>query len=89
MRQCVYSIKNENKTRSVTQINSNQFIIEGYVGKTKLGGESEYSISYIDFDNGPYLHIGSDFFGRGKISNLEIIDSNIKNYIIVKISLIS
>ncbi|NDG30445.1 hypothetical protein EB118_10285 [bacterium] len=70
-----------------TQINDSQFLIEGNSNKTKIGGESEYAISYIDFDNGPLVHVGNDFLGRGKILAIDIIDTDRPNYIIVKVSI--
>lgn len=70
-----------------TQINDNQFLIEGNADKTKIGGESEYSIIYVDFYHGPLIHVGNDFLGRGRITAIDIIDTNKPNYIIIKISL--
>jgi hypothetical protein len=70
-----------------TQINDSQVLIEGNSEKTKIGGESEYSISYIDFDNGPLIHIGNDFLGRGKILGIDLIDTDRNDYIIAKITL--
>jgi hypothetical protein len=75
------------KKITFTQINDSQFFIEGNSDNTKIGGESEYSISYIDFDGGPLLHIGHDFLGRGKIISIDLIDSEKPNYIITKITL--
>lgn len=70
-----------------TQINDSQFLIEGDSSKTKIGGESEYAISYVDFDSGPLIHVGNDFLGRGKILGIDIIDSDRPDYIIVKVSI--
>lgn len=71
----------------ITQINDSQFLIEGNADKTKIGGESEYAISYIDFDNGPLIHVGNDFLGRGRVVSVDLVDTNKPNYIIVKVSL--
>lgn len=70
-----------------TQISENQFLIEGDSDNTKIGGESEYSISYIDFDGGPLVHIGHSFLGRGSVVGIDLIDSDNSNYIIAKITL--
>jgi hypothetical protein len=70
-----------------TQINDCQFLIEGDSGNTKIGGESEYAISYIDFDRGPLVHIGHNFLGRGSVQTIDLIDNDKINYIIAKITL--
>lgn len=70
-----------------TQINDNQFLVEGNSNKTKIGGESEYAISYIDFDNGPLIHVGNEFLGRGKILGIDLIDTDRPDYIIVKVTI--
>lgn len=75
------------KILTFTQINEDQFLIEGDSDNTKIGGESEYAISYIDFDCGPLVHIGHNFLGRGKIIGIDLIDSDKTNYIIAKITL--
>lgn len=75
------------KKITVTQISDNQFLIEGESNKLRVGGESEYAISYIDLHGGPFLHLGCDFLGRGKIKDLEIIDSETLDYAIIKVTL--
>lgn len=75
------------KQLTFTQINDSQFVIEGQCGLTKVGGESEYAISYVDFDSGPLIHIGHNFLGRGKIIGIDLIESDTKNYIIIKVTL--
>lgn len=70
-----------------TQITEDQFLIECDSDNTKIGGENEYSISYINFDGGPTVHIGHRFLGEGIIKSIELIDSDKPNYIIAKITL--
>ena len=70
-----------------TQINDSQFLIESDSNKIRIGGESEYAISYIDFDSGPLIHVGNDFLGRGKIVNIDIVDSDQPDHIMVKVSI--
>jgi hypothetical protein len=70
-----------------TQINDSQFLVEGDGNKTKIGGESEYAISYVDFDNGPLIHVGNEFLGRGKILGIDLIDTDRSDYIIVKVTI--
>lgn len=75
------------KQLTFTQINDTQFLIEGNADNTRISGESEYTISCIDFDSGPLLHIGHGFLGRGKIVGIDLIDSVNEENIIVKITL--
>lgn len=75
------------KRLTFTQISDTQFLIEGDSDNTKIGGESEYAISYIDFDCGPLVHIGHNFLGRGKIIGIDLVDNDKANYIIAKITL--
>lgn len=70
---------------TITQINSNQFLIEGEYKTIKIIGENEYSLTYMEIEDGPLLHIGKDFLGMGIIQRLEIIDSEKDNYIIIKV----
>lgn len=84
---CSLPLSKKGKQLTFTSISDNQFLIEGYSDKVKIGGESEYSISYVDFYNGPLVHIGHDFLGRGKITNIDLVDTSTIDYIIVKITL--
>lgn len=84
MTNCVRS----NNSRIVTQINEKQFLVEGEIDFARLGFEfDETSLNFVDIDNGPFLQIGKDFFGKGNICNIETIDSDRKDYIIVKITI--
>lgn len=70
-----------------TQINIDQFLIEGIANKIKIGGENEYAITYLDFENGPLIHLGHNFLGRGQITNIELIEPDNIDYIIAKITI--
>lgn len=73
-------------SRIVTQIKENEFLIEGEIESVRLGFQvDEVSLNFADINNGPFLHIGQDFFGRGKIKSIEKIDTNKKNYIMLKV----
>lgn len=75
-----------NQRLTVTQIKDDQFLVETEYNNIRIGGESEYYITYISIDNGPSFHLGKDFLGTGIISRLEIIEpDNTDNYIIIKI----
>jgi len=84
----VSSITRSSKSKFIlTQINERQFLVEGIPNHTRLGGENELSITYVDFDGGPMVHIGRDFLGRGRVVGIEIIDTENPNYLITKITL--
>lgn len=77
-----------NNSRIVTQINGRQFLVEGQIDFARFGFEiDESSISFIDIDNGPFLQVGQDFFGKGRITNLEKISCERKDYLIIKVSI--
>lgn len=75
----------KNSGFTVTTIKEDQFLIESNYTSLKITGENEYSITYIEIDGGPILHIGKDFLGMGTITRFEIIDTDIPNYIIIKV----
>lgn len=74
-----------NNSFTVTSIKDNQFLVESNYKSIKIIGENEYSITYIDIEDGPILHIGKDFLGMGRIIGLEIINTETEDYIIVKV----
>lgn len=69
----------------ITQINLNEYLIEGNFD-LRLGCVVDPIISYADISCGPFIQIGKDFFGKGSVSNIEIISSSINN-IIMKVTL--
>lgn len=74
--------------RTVTQINDSQFIVEGKSKTIRVGFEIDPSNpTYVDLDGGPFIHIGSDFFGKGQIKDIQIIDNDQKDYAIIKITI--
>jgi len=74
--------------RVVTQINDKEFILEGFSKKTKICAEFDDGFPYhINLEGGPFIHIGLDFFGKGKVKNLQLINNDRPNYIILKIVL--
>lgn len=76
-------------SRIVTQINADQFLVEGEIDFARFGFESnQNNLTFADIDGGPFLHIGQDFFGKGKIESIENIDSQKNGYIILKVTLI-
>ena len=79
-------ISKKNNRLTVTPIKEDQFLVELNYKSLKIIAENEYSITYIDIEDGPILHIGKDFLGMGNISNLEIISTEEENYIIIKVT---
>lgn len=75
------------KKITVTQIECDQYLIESFDDKIRIGGENEYAISYIDFNGGPLVHIGREFLGRGYVKGIEIIETDSNDYLIAKITL--
>lgn len=81
-----YTQHKRKNSKTVTQIGSNQYIIEGNMDYLRLGYVTDPIISYADIGSGPYLEVGKDFFGHGIINLIEIIDHT-DNYAIFKITL--
>lgn len=77
------------KSKTITQIEENQFIIEGEIDKVKIGCTVYPIITFIDIDGGPFIHIGRDFFGKGSVIDIQNIDSDKDNYIIIKVTVAS
>lgn len=71
----------------LTQVQDHQYIIESHSDKIKIVGENEYSVSCIDIDNGPLIHLGKDFLGRGVVGSIELIDTNNSELFMVKVTL--
>jgi hypothetical protein len=81
-----YITYKKNNRFTVTPIKEDQFLVESNYKSLKIIAENEYSITYIDIEDGPILHIGKDFLGMGNISSLEIISTEEENYIIIKVT---
>jgi len=74
-------------SRIVTPINNNQFLVEGKSDFVRFGFQSdETNLNFAELEGGPFLHIGQDFFGKGKILSIENIDTDDEYYIILKIT---
>lgn len=78
-------LSQKNNSFTVTSIKEDQFLVESNYKSLKVIGENEYSITFIEIDDGPILHIGKDFLGMGSIVGLEIIDTEKSDYIIIKV----
>lgn len=75
-----------NKGLTFTQINDTQFLVE-CSSYARISGEHEYSITCVDLDSGPLIHIGRDFLGRGIVKNIEIIETDNIDTLIIKVTL--
>ena len=83
----INSVRSKN-SRIVTQINTNEFLIEGEIEYARFGCQSsETLLTFADIHGGPFLHIGKDFFGKGKIKSIEKLDSEKDDYLILKVNL--
>lgn len=75
-------------SRIVTQINDDQYLIEGETDFARFGFQvNENYLNFADIQGGPFLHIGQDFFGKGHITQIEKVDSAKDGYIILKVTL--
>ena len=74
--------------RTITQISDSEYLIEGESDYGRLGFEIDPSmLTYADFEGGPFLHIGDIFWGKGKILEIQTIDSGRDGYMIIKVVL--
>lgn len=75
------------RSKTVTQIDRNSYLIEGETDFARFGCEVDPLITYVDIDGGPFLHVGKDFFGKGMITSIQNIDSGRNGYIIIKVTI--
>ena len=88
MSQCLRS-KDKNK-RIITQVGEYEYLIEGETDWARFGCQSDISvITSANLDGGPFLIVGDSFWGKGKISSIQNIDSERDGYIIIKVTLYS
>lgn len=74
--------------RTVTQINDNQFIVEGETTYGRFGFEHDPSdLTYVDFEGGPFIHINYDFFGKGIVRHIQHIESEKQDYLMIKVTI--
>jgi len=82
-------LKNNLNTRIITQIGEKEYLLEGYTNWAKFG--CQFDTSYITsahLDGGVHLMVGDSFLGKGKISMIQIIETEEEGYFILKINLI-
>jgi hypothetical protein len=83
----INSVRSKN-SRIVTQINTDEFLIEGEIEYARFGCQnSENLLTFADIHGGPFLHIGHDFFGKGQIKSIEKMDSGKEDYILLKVTI--
>ncbi len=82
-----YTQHKRKNSKIVTQIGYNEYLVEGTIDYLRLGFVTDPIISYADIDGGPYLEVGKDFFGKGIIDQIELIDDSSKDYIMIKVIL--
>jgi len=87
MSQSVRSDKDKN-TRIITQIGTKEYLIEGKSDWARFGCQFDPSvITSANLDGGPYLLVGDNFLGKGKIRSIQNIDNDQEGFIIIKITL--
>jgi hypothetical protein len=88
MSQCV-PLKGYGKNkRLITQIQDSEYLVEGESDYARLGFEiDDANLTFAYLENGPFLHIGDNFLGKGKIAALQNIDSGKDGYIMIKVVL--
>lgn len=73
--------------RTITQINTNQLLVEGDSSYLRCGFENDPScLTYVDFEGGPFIHIGNSFNHHGIVTNIQHIESEQDNYAMIKIT---
>lgn len=83
----INSVRSKN-SRIVTQVNTDEFLIEGEIEYARFGCENnEMFLTFADIHGGPFLHIGHDFFGKGKIKSIEKLDTEKEDYLILRVVL--
>lgn len=77
-------------SRIVTQIGSYEFLVEGEIDSVRFGFQTNDNLlNFADMNGGPFLHVGEDFFGKGKIKSIEKLDSDNQHYLILKVKIYS
>jgi hypothetical protein len=83
----IRSDKNKN-TRVITQIGTNEYLVEGQSDWAKFGCQTDPSIiTSAQLDGGPFLLAGDSFLGKGTIASIENLDSGRDDYFILKVRL--
>ena len=73
-------------SRKITDNGHGWYTIEGVSRYYRAGMNDENTeIAYVDFEGGPFICVGSDFDGRGKILSLEIDKTAPKDYFKVRV----
>lgn len=87
MSQCVRSNKGKN-TRIISQIGEKEYLIEGETNWARFGCQFDPSvITSANLDGGPFLLVGDNFLGKGKIAAIQNINTDKEGYVIIKVTL--
>ena len=74
------------ETRKITNNGHGWYTIEGKSHYYRAGmNDDNTEIAYVDFEGGPFISVGSDFDGRGKVLSLEIDKSAPKDHFKVRV----
>lgn len=70
----------------ITQIADNQYLIEGDIKSARFGYVVDPIINFVDISNGPYIQLGMDFFGKGSVDSIDLINKE-TNSLIIKVTI--
>lgn len=88
MSHCVQPNLLSKNTRVITQVSEKEYLLEGTSDWVKFGCQFDTSfITSANLEGGPFLLVGDNFLGKGKISSIQHIDNNQDGYVILKITL--
>jgi hypothetical protein len=86
MSHCVQQYKDKNK-RLITQISENEYLVEGKSDYAKFGCESDLcDLTFANLEGGPFLYVGDNFLGKGRITQIQNIETDQTDYIIIKVT---
>jgi hypothetical protein len=75
-------------TRIITQISENEYLLEGQSDWARFGCQTDPSIiTSANLDGGPFLLVNDSFLGKGRITQIQNIESEIEDYFVLKITI--
>ena len=72
----IVNTKSKKNSLIITQISDNQYLLEGSVTSARFTYVVDPIINSVDISNGPYLQLGKDFFGKGCVDSIDLINKD-------------